>query len=48
MRKRFLALFMVVLVGLLPACGNTAEGLQEDVNNNVDEAQEELDDGDDG
>lgn len=45
MRNRFAALLFVALVWLLPACSNTVEGLEDDVNQNVDEAQEELDDG---
>ena len=47
MRKRFAALLLVAVVWLLPACSNTVEGLEEDANQNIDEAQEELNDGED-
>jgi len=45
MRKRFVALLLAALLWLLPACSNTVEGLEEDANQNIDEAQEELNDG---
>jgi len=44
MRRRLLALLFVALVWL-SACSNTVEGIQEDTNQNIDEAQEELNDG---
>ena len=47
MRTRFAALLLVAVVWLLPACSNTVEGLEEDANQNIDEAQEELNDGED-
>jgi predicted small secreted protein len=47
MRRRLVALLFVALVWL-PACSNTVEGIQEDTNDNIDEAQEELNDGEGG
>lgn len=44
MRKRMIALMLLILVSLVTACSNTVEGLEEDANQNVDEAQEELND----
>lgn len=52
MRKRLIAFLLSGLVVLVPACSNTAEGLEEDANRNIDEVQEEVDqeqnDDDDG
>lgn len=48
MRKRVIGLLMAGLLMLVPACANTTEGLEEDVNQNVDEVQEELNEEDDG
>lgn len=48
-RKRLIAFLLSGVVVLAPACSNTAEGLEDDANRNVDEVQEELnDDEDDG
>jgi hypothetical protein len=51
-RKRLIAFLLSGLVVLVPACSNTAEGLEEDANRNIDEVQEEVDeeqnDDDDG
>jgi predicted small secreted protein len=41
-RKRLIAFLLSGLVVLVPACSNTAEGLEEDANRNIDEAQQEL------
>ncbi|HEX6255771.1 MAG TPA: hypothetical protein VFZ70_08155 [Euzebyales bacterium] len=41
MRTRLAVLLMLALF-LLSACANTVEGLQEDTNQNIDEAQEEV------
>jgi predicted small secreted protein len=41
MRSRLAALLLVALF-LLSACANTVEGLQEDTNQNIDEAQREV------
>lgn len=46
MRKRLITLLLAGLFLLVPACSNTGEGIEEDVNENVDEVQEELDDDD--
>jgi hypothetical protein len=47
-----IAFLLSGLVVLVPACSNTAEGLEEDANRNIDEVQEEVDqeqnDDDDG
>jgi len=52
MRKRLIAFLLSGLVVLVPACSNTAEGLEEDADRNIDEVQEEVDqeqnDDDDG
>ncbi len=47
MRTRLLALLFVALV-FLSACSNTVDGIQEDTNKNIDEAQEEVLDDDGG
>lgn len=47
MRKRLAALLFAALLVLASACANTVEGLEEDANQNIDEAQQELDDGED-
>lgn len=46
MRKRLSALFLVALVWLA-GCANTAEGLRQDANKNIDKAQQEINNGDD-
>jgi hypothetical protein len=38
-----IAFLLSGLVVLVPACSNTAEGLEEDANRNIDEVQEEVD-----
>lgn len=43
MRKRLIAFLLSGLVVLVPACSNTAEGLEEDANRNIDEVQQEVD-----
>lgn len=43
MRKRLIAFLLSGLVVLVPACSNTAEGLEEDADRNIDEVQEEVD-----
>lgn len=47
MRNRLLALLLFAMSLLGSACANTTEGLEEDVDQNVDEAQEQLN-GEDG
>jgi predicted small secreted protein len=47
MRKRLVALLLLILVSLVAACSNTVEGLEEDANRNLDEAEQELDEEDD-
>jgi predicted small secreted protein len=42
-RKRLIAFLLSGLVVLVPACSNTAEGLEEDANRNIDEVQQEVD-----
>ena len=43
MRNRLIALLIAALTALsLSACANTVEGLEEDANENIDEAQQEL------
>lgn len=46
MRKWLIALMLSVLL-MLSACSNTVEGLEEDTNRNIDEAQQELEEEDD-
>jgi predicted small secreted protein len=46
MRKRVIAFLLAMLAFLVTACSNTVEGLEEDANRNVDEAQQELNDED--
>lgn len=50
MRNRLVGLFLVAMALLGSACANTTEGLEEDANQNVDEAQEQLneEEGDEG
>jgi hypothetical protein len=38
-----IAFLLSGLVVLVPACSNTAEGLEEDANRNIDEVQQEVD-----
>lgn len=42
MRTRLIALLLLCMMALA-ACANTTEGLEEDADQNVDEAQEQID-----
>lgn len=42
MRKRLIALLLLIVVSLVSACSNTVEGLEEDADRNVDRAEQEL------
>jgi len=42
MRKRLVALLLLILVSLVTACSNTVEGLGDDAERNLDEAEQEL------
>jgi predicted small secreted protein len=48
MRKRLIALLLLIVVSVVTACSNTVEGLEDDANRNIDEAQEELENEADG
>jgi predicted small secreted protein len=42
MRKRLIALLLLIVVSLVAACSNTVEGLGDDAERNLDEAEQEL------
>lgn len=42
MRKRIATLAVVGALGLLSGCGNTVEGVEEDVQGNVEDAGDEV------
>jgi predicted small secreted protein len=46
-RNRLIAFLLSGVVVLAAGCSNTVEGLEEDANQNVDEAQQELDEEED-
>jgi predicted small secreted protein len=46
-RNRLIAFLLAGVVVLATGCSNTAEGLEEDANRNIDEAQQELDEEED-
>ena len=47
MRNRLISLLIAALALLAPACSNPVEGLEDDVDQNVDEVEQELDEEDD-
>jgi predicted small secreted protein len=44
--RKWLTALMLLVVLLLSACSNTVEGLEDDANRNIDEAQQEIDEED--
>ncbi len=47
MRNRVIAFLLSGVVVLAAGCSNTAEGLEDDANRNIDEVQQELDEEED-
>lgn len=46
MRKRLIALLLLIVVSLVTACSSTVEGLGDDAERNVDRAEQELEEED--